>query len=251
MAAVDLARLGRAKIMRASIRIEAHRQAGLGKDLFQRPEGRGRAFLLDQERRIDRPRRVVERDNEIKGGLALEPCVPRAVLMQHHARQRPPLALPPMRALTRRLRNNARPLQMQLQPGVAPAETMVLDEMLVERLDREALVTLAVEPLHLLGPVNRNPLARRLAEPAVDEPGLALLLIAPRPAPDRPLTHPEQLRRLLLIELRRFPAVKKSQKPRHAHCLFGFPPAHPNPFKKGRITGQVVRYLNRTISSAT
>jgi hypothetical protein len=125
--------------------------------------------------------------------------------MQHHARQRPSFALPPMRALTRRLRNNARPLQMQLQPGVAPAETMV------ERLDREALVTLAIKPLHRLGPVNRNPLARRLAEPAVDEPGLALLLIAPRPAPERPLAHPEQLRRLLLIELRRFPAEEESK----------------------------------------
>jgi len=44
---------------------------------------------------------------------------------------------------------------------------MVLDEMLVEMLDREALVTLAIKPLHLFGPVNRNPLARGLAEPAV------------------------------------------------------------------------------------
>ena len=95
--------------------------------------------------------------------------------MQHHAWQRPPLALPAVGAFARRLRNNACPLQMQLQPGVAPAETMVLDEMLVEMLDREALVTLAVEPLHLLGPVRRDPLARRLAEPPVDEPGLAFL----------------------------------------------------------------------------
>jgi hypothetical protein len=45
--------------------------------------------------------------------------------------------------------------------------------MLVEVLDGEALVALATEPLHLLGPVDRNPPARRLAEPAVQEPGLA------------------------------------------------------------------------------
>jgi hypothetical protein len=136
-----------------------------------------------------------------------------------------------MRALTRRLRNNARPLQMQLQPGVAPAETMVLDEMLVEMLDREALVTLAIKPLHLFGPVNRNPLARGLAEPAVQEPRLTGLVIAARPAPERPLAHPEQLRRLLLIELRRFPAVQNVQKHRHAHPLKGFRPAHPDPPK--------------------
>src|SRR6202167_5388436 len=35
-------------------------------------------------------------------------------------------------------------------------------------------------------------------------------------------------------------------KHRHAHSLFGFPPAHPNPPKRARTTGQVVRYLHRT-----
>jgi hypothetical protein len=153
--------------MRAAIGVEAHRQAMLRKHLLEPPEGRGRALLLDEKGRIDRARRVIHGHNQIERSLTLEPFVPRAVLMQHHARQRPSFALPPMRALTRRLRNNARPLQMQLQPGVAPAETMVLDEMLVEMLDREALVTLAIKPLHLFGPVNRNPLARGLAEPAV------------------------------------------------------------------------------------
>ena len=59
--------------MRAAVGIEAYRQAVLGKDLLERPEGRGRAFLLDQKRRIDRPGRVVERDNEIERRLALEP----------------------------------------------------------------------------------------------------------------------------------------------------------------------------------
>jgi hypothetical protein len=44
---------------------------------------------------------------------------------------------------------------------------MVLHQMLMEVLDREALVALAIKPLHLLGPVDGNPPARRLAEPAV------------------------------------------------------------------------------------
>ena len=107
-------------------------------------------------------------------------------------------------------------------------------------------VALAVEPFHLFRPIARDPPARRLAEPAIQKPGLAFLLVAARPAPERPLAHPEQLRRLLLIELRRFPAVEKIQKPRHAHSLSGFPPAHPDPPKGSRLTGQVVRYLNRT-----
>ena len=154
--------------------------------------------------------------------------------MQHHPRQRTALALPPVRPFARRLSDNALPLQMQLQPGVAPAEAMILDQMFVEGLDRETRVALAIEPLHFLRPVGGNPLARRLAEPAIDKSGLALLLIAPRPAPERPFAHPKQLGRLLLIELRRLPTVQKVQKPRHAHSLFGFPPAHPTPLEKGQ-----------------
>src|SRR4029077_6448568 len=131
----------------------------------------------------------------------------------------------------RRLRHDARPLKVQLGPGVAPAEAMVPHQMLVEMLDRKTLVALAVEPLHFFRPVRRDPPARRLAEAAVEKPGLALLLVAPRPAPECPLAPPEQLRPILLIELRRFPAVEKVQKLRHAHSLSGFPPAHPTPPK--------------------
>src|ERR1700677_712777 len=162
------------------------------------------------------------------------------------ARQRPPLALTSVGPLARRLRHDADPLQMQLEPSVAPAEAVVLHQMLVEVLDREARVALAIEPLHILRPISRAPLARRLAKPPVDEAGLALLLVAPRPAPERPLAHPEQLGRLLPVQLRRFPAAEKIQKHRHAHPLKGFRPAHPHPPKGLGLTGQIVRYLNRT-----
>src|SRR6202167_2533066 len=118
--------------------------------------------------------------------------------------------------------------------------------MLVEVLDRKTLVALAVKPLHFLRPIARTPLARRLAEPPVDEPGLAFLLVATRPTPECRLAHPERLRRLLLIELRRFPAVQKIQKHRHAHPLKGLRPSHPTPPKGAGFTGQFVRYLNRT-----
>src|SRR6202044_1933358 len=153
----------------------------------------------------------------------LEPGVARAVLMQHHARQRPPLPLPPMRPLARRLRHHPHPLKMKLGPGVAPAEAVILHQMLVEVLDREALVALAIEPLHLLGPVDRNPPARRLAEPAVQEPGLAFLLVTARPAPERSLAPPPIAPLLLPVQLRRFPAVQNVQKHRHAHPLKGPP----------------------------
>ena len=45
--------------------------------------------------------------------------------------------------------------------------------------------------------------------------------------------------------------MQKAQKPCHAHSLLGFPPAHPKPSKRPRITGQVVRYLNRIIIDIT
>src|SRR5664279_5507475 len=125
-----------------------------------------------------------------------------------------------MRPLARRFGHDPRPLEMQLEPGVAPAEAVVLDEMLVEMLDRETMVTLAVEPLHFLGPIRRNPPARRLAEPPIDEAGLTLLFVTARPAPERPLAHPEQLRRLLLVQLRRFPAVEdRVPGPRAIHAV--------------------------------
>ena len=41
----------------------------------------------------------------------------------------------------------------------------------VDARDRREGRALAIEPLHLLGPVDRNPPARHLAEPAVDEAG--------------------------------------------------------------------------------
>src|SRR5580704_19673205 len=82
-AAIDLARLGGAEIVAAPVGVETHRQALARENLLERPEGRGRALLLDEKRRIDRPRGVIEGDNEVKGRLALEPGVARAVLMQH------------------------------------------------------------------------------------------------------------------------------------------------------------------------
>ena len=104
----------------------------------------------------------------------------RTVLMQHHPRQGPPLALPPVRAFVRRLSDNALPLQMQLQPGVAPAEAVTLHQTLVKVLDREAPGSARDKTAPPPWPGRLGPACRRFAEPAVQEPGFALLLVAPR-----------------------------------------------------------------------
>ena len=70
--------------------------------------------------------------------------------------------------------------------------------MLVEVLDREALVALAIEPLHLLGPVRGNRLPDA-CQAAVEKAGLAVFLVAARPPPKCPDIDPEQLGRLILI----------------------------------------------------
>ena len=111
------------KVMRPAIGVEAHRQAMLRENLAQAPEGRGGSFLLDEKSRIDRPRRIVHCDDQVERRFALEPFMPRAVLMQHHARQRTPLALPAVGALARRLRHDARPLKMQLQARCSPNQS--------------------------------------------------------------------------------------------------------------------------------
>ena len=49
------------------------------------------------------------------------------------------------------------PLQVQLRPGVAPAEAVVLHQMLVKVLGGEALIALAIERLHLLAPGRPEP----------------------------------------------------------------------------------------------
>ena len=103
--------------------------------------------------------------------------------------------------------------------------------MLVKMLGREARIALAIKRLDLVLPIDRNPLARRLAEPPVQQPRLAVVLEPLPPTPKRPLANPKQLRRLHLIELRRLVAAQNVQKPHHPHTLKGFRPAHPTPQK--------------------
>ena len=90
--------LGSEKIMAAAIGVEARWQAVRREHLKQRLECRGRPFLLHQQRRVDRARRVIHCDDQIQCRLPAKPRRPRTVLVQHHAFARLALALAPMRA---------------------------------------------------------------------------------------------------------------------------------------------------------
>ena len=126
-----------------------------------------------------------------------------------------------------------------LQPG--HGEAVVLHQMLVEVLDREPGMALAIERLDLL----RGPLVRSLAEPTVDKPVLGLLFVTSCPAPERPLPPPRApppppgsaLSIASGVEdCKTFPCAT----PERASLRRIHPP------RKVRLTGQILRYLNRT-----
>jgi len=217
---VDLAaRLGRVEIMAAPIGVEAARQAVLAEHLEQRPKGRRRAFLLDQERRVDRARRIVHRHDQVERRLTLEPRRPRAVLMQHHARTRLALALATVRSAPWRARHQPRPMQLRLHPGVAPAEPVIAPQMLVKMLHVPAPIRLPVQPQHPSLLPRRHPLRRRLAQPAVAQPLQPVLLVAIPVAPELTLRNAQQLPSLQHRQRPRFPAAQHIQKLLHPAVL--------------------------------
>ena len=170
-------RLRRVEIVAAAVGVEARRQALGGEHLEQGPKRRGGAFLLDQERRIDRAGRVVHGDDQIERRRARKPGRPRAVLVQHHALERLALALAPMRTAPPRPLHQTRGVELRLHPGVAPAEAMLAHQMLVKMLHVPAPVCPLIQLQHPLPLRRRNSLRRRLAEPPVDA--------APRARPPR------------------------------------------------------------------
>src|SRR5271169_1838262 len=147
--------------------------------------------------------------------------------MQHHAGQRTARTSAPMRAAPLRPFQQTLRLQKRLRPAVAPPEIVALRQLLVKVLGGEAVVALAIQSLYFLLPIHRNPPTRRLAQPAVQQAGLSVVLEADAPASKRPLPDPEQLRRFQLSELRSFVATQNIPELDHTNPLEGFRPAHP------------------------
>jgi hypothetical protein len=151
----------------------------------------------------------------------------RSVLMQHHSRHRPARTLAPMRPATRGLRQKTLRMQKGLRPRVAPREIVPRDQLLVKMLGREAVIAFAIQSLHLMLPVDRNPLARRLAQPPIQKPGFAVVFEPLSPTAKRPFIDPKQFRRFELVQLRRLVAAQYAPELDHTNPLKGFRPAHP------------------------
>ena len=233
--AVDrAARRRRVEIMAAPVGVEAQGQAARGEHLAEAPQGGGRALLLHQKRRINLRCRVVHRHDQVELGPSLQPLMLRAVLVQHHPRQRAARALAPVRPAPHGPFQQPLRMQEPLRPRVAPRKPVVPHQVFVEMLGREAAIAGAVKSLHLILPIRRNPLARRLPKPPVQKPRLAFVLEPPPPPPKRPLAHTQKLRRIQLAELQGFVTAQDIQKFNHTHTLKGFRPAHRDPPQRGR-----------------
>ena len=178
---------------------------------------------------MDLARRIVHRHDQIERRLALQPHLAAAVLVQHHAHARLPLALAPVTALAPLGPHQIGRVQPTLHTTVAQRVAVALHQMLVEMLHVPALVRLAVERqdrrLHLL----RQRLARRLAQPVVPQPVETLRLILVAVAPKLSLRPTQDLRRLGLAQLTLPPALVNIPKLLHSPVLVTRGPAHPIP----------------------
>jgi hypothetical protein len=78
---------------------------------------------------------------------------------------------------------------------------MIAHHKIVEMPRREAAIAGSVEAFDLRLIVRRHPFGRRAAQAAVEQPDLAVVLVAAAPAAERPLADPQQLAYLDLIEI--------------------------------------------------
>jgi hypothetical protein len=213
----------------AAVGVELHEQAVPLDHLHQAAKAAQRAFLLDQEGRIDLAGGIVHGDDQVERRLIGQPGVLGAVLMQQHAAHRPARALAAMDAAPGRRLDHPGLLQVQPGGGVAELVAVPLLELLVEVLDGEVLVLLLVQRPHALELVLGRALRRRLADPAIDQAVRPLLLVALAPAAQRPLAHPERPRRLGMAQAALLPTLQQLLK---AHDPDPRQPLHPAPRSK-------------------
>ena len=167
--------------------------------------------------------------------------------MQHHAGQGAPGSLLAVGRAARRLGHQAGVLERELGPAVAQLEVMVLAQLVVEMLDREAAVALAVQGQHLLHLVDRHPPCRRLAEASIVQAVQTGLVVAITPAAEGPLAHPQDLRRLRLAQLALLPASVDILELHHSQSLQHLRPPHRSlPLGETHPTGQIACYKNRS-----
>ena len=179
----------------------------------------------------------------IQIGALAQPCVFRAVLKQHHPRQRTPLALAPVHPAPGSLGRQPPQLQHALHQTVRPPERLAVrhrlaHDLLVEVLGCEIEIP---RPKHLRQPLRfrvRNPRPTHPSSPMVDQPLLATILVGvPQPT------------EMTLAQSQQLPSFHATQSSCSMRPYRIQNTRHPN-LRQHRIsrskTGQTTRYLIRT-----
>ena len=230
--------------MTASIRIQRTEQPVLRDHLPQALERRRRSLLVHQKRRVDRARRIVERDDQIERRLPFEPGMAAPVLMQHHPNQRPPWTLLPVRRALHRRPHQARPMQVNLRHRVPQLVAVTAHQLLVEMLHREAGILGLKQAKHPFDLGDRRPLQRGLTQAAVSQSSHALLVKPVPPPPERPLVDPKHLRCFQLSNLPTFVAVQDVRKTHPAQSFVKCCPVHRAPSVQGTLKPDNSRATN-------
>ncbi|MES0038659.1 hypothetical protein NKJ74_25920 [Mesorhizobium sp. M0046] len=96
--------------------------------------------------------------------------MPAAVLMQHHRLARLPFPLAPVSTAPLGPSHQARRMKLRLDEGVAPAEVVIAQQVLVEMLHIPAKVAMTIKLQHLFNRFRRHPTRRNLAQTPVEQP---------------------------------------------------------------------------------
>ena len=140
--------------------------------------------------------------------MTFKPRMPRSILVQHHANERPPRTL---LAVCRALRRNphiTRSLQVHLGHRIAERIAVPLLQLLVEMLDREVGILVLKQTQHPLDLSLCRTLRRRLSKPPIRQPWRALIVEPVPPAAERPLVDPQHLGSFQLRNLTALLAVQ-------------------------------------------
>ncbi len=159
----------------------------------QGAQRRYRAFFFDQERRVDRARRIIHGDDQVELRAPRKPSCLRAVLVKHHALPRLALALAAVRSTPLGALHKARRMQLRFRPRVAPSEAVIAHQVLVEMLHVPTPVRIPVKLQHQPNVRRRNP--------------------------ELPLRHPKQLAGFHHRQLASIPAAQNISKLLHPAVL--------------------------------
>jgi hypothetical protein len=145
--------------------------------------------------------------------------MPAAVLMQHHPLARLPFPLAPVRAAPLGSLNQSGRVKLRLDEGIAPAEIVIAQQVLVEMFHVPAKVAMTIKLQHLLNRLGRHPAGRNLAQTPIEQPSFPSLFVTVAVTTKLPLRHAQQRASLHHRKIAAIPAAQNVPKLLHSPAL--------------------------------